>query len=327
MPMDGKEETTGKRESPPGKMPGSAGMPAVPDIGHASFVKGEHLRSASAIAVLLIFLLSGGVYSRAFGQKPLCSGDGRPHLVMTTGMGKIEIELFEDAAPNTVRRLRELVRGPVFNTDLMDREERAAEVGYYDGLVFDFIKKHNRIVTSERPPGGLVRFPKEIDAAALGLDLDKVEDEGEAVNVIQREILKKYRDTKRRGERTKQLEAWVERWKETYSGDFLVGVSRKEINEALGYEYQEGLASRPVKKGAVVLKPVSARAASPRLILVLADMPQKTGRWMVVGHVVRGLEVADEISLQPLTTPGHIKPRHFTPLSPVVIESVEFVCK
>ena len=56
-------------------------------------------------------------------------------------------------------------------------------------------------------------------------------------------------------------------------------------------------------------------------------MPQRTGRWMVIGQVVSGLELADDISVAPLVQPRNIKPLDYTPLQPVTIESARLSCR
>ena len=134
-----------------------------------------------------------------------------------------------------------------------------------------------------------------------------------------------------RGDKQRELPGmfpqWLQQWKETRSADFLIGVSEQEINEAMGYVYTSGQDSRQVVKGSVVLKPASASSVTPRLRIVLQDMPVETGRWMVIGQVVEGLELAEDISLRPLTTPSYIKPRVFTPANPVVIETIRVECR
>jgi cyclophilin family peptidyl-prolyl cis-trans isomerase len=235
----------------------------------------------------------------------------------------IVIELFERAAPGAVRRLVDLAAGPVFNEALVGPDDS----GYFDALTFNYTKPHLEIRTSERPPTGLLKIKTEIDAGALGLDEDRIADVGAAMDVMQHELLKGGQKAKQGKSITPQLQAWIKQWYENYSAEFLVGVSRKEINEALGYEYSETpLESVPVTKGTVVLVPKSPVAASPRLSIVLSDMPLKTGQWMVVGRVVEGLEIADQISLEPLILPRRIKQKSYRPLNPVVIHSAEFLC-
>ncbi|MBT76608.1 MAG: peptidylprolyl isomerase [Gammaproteobacteria bacterium] len=256
--------------------------------------------------------------------EPLCDlPSARPQLVFSLEKNSIVIELFERAAPGAVRRLVELASGPVFNELLVGSNDS----GYFDGLTFNYTKPHLEIITSERPPTGLLEISTEIDANALGLHEDRIEDVNAAMDVMQRELLKSGQKAKRGESISPQLSAWISRWYENYSADFLIGVSRKEINEALGFVYSEtALESLPVTKGSVMLVPRSPITASPRLSIILEDMPLRTGRWMVVGRIVEGLDIAEQISMEPLILPRSVKQRYFRPLNPVVIRSVKFTC-
>ena len=251
----------------------------------------------------------------------------KPHLIVTTKQGIIDIELYERAAPNTIRRLIDLVKGPIYNQKLAKAGHEISSVGYYDGLTFNFIRPHLEIASSERAPASLFQIEPEIDADALGLDREIIENSAEAMNVMQTEILVVHRKTKKKGTATAQLSLWMEKWKKAYNPDFLIGVSKKEINAAQGYIYKTGLDSKPVTRGAVVLKPVAPHIASTRLSIILQDMPNQTGKWMVIGRVIEGLDLADTISIQPQVTPRHVKPRVHAPLNPTVIDSIKFSCR
>jgi len=245
------------------------------------------------------------------------------YLNLETSHGPIVVELFERAAPRVISQLIKLVRGPIFNPSLIKK----GNAGYYDGLVFNYTKPHIEIVTGERQPGGMVEFNNQIDASSLGLDKDIIQDKNQAMNVLQFELLKKFVKTKKLGGRTEQLDAWLIRWNATQSADFLMGVSRMEINQALGYTYFKGLDSREVKRGSVALKPKTPGKATARLSIALTDFPRRTGLWMVIGQVVDGLDVAERISLAPLIQPRHIKTREYIPLNPVVIKSAVLACQ
>lgn len=278
---------------------------------------------------LVLVHFGGWACVQATHSTSICEGNEYPipYLVISTQEGTIEIELFERAAPQAVRRLTALVKGPIFNQDLLKDDEKSSSVGYYDGLTFNHTRPHLEIATSERSPAGLFQIESEIDAESLGLDRILIENRADAMSIMQRELLAAHRKKKKKGNISPQLSLWLEKWKATYNPDFLIGVSRKEVNEALGYVYKTGLESKPATKGSVALRPVTPQTASPRLTIFLQDMPDKTGKWMIIGRVVKGLELADKISLQPLVTPSHIKPRSYTPLHPVVIDSIKWSCR
>ncbi len=233
---------------------------------------------------------------------------GAKHLVLETTRGVIAIELFDDAAPGAVARLERLAVG------------RDGDAGYFDGLTFDYTRPRHEIRTAAHATDA-AELPVELDAAPLGLDTVAARSDGEAMDIVQGDLMPAARTIKRTGRMTPRMRDWLETWYESRDPGFLVGVSRRAINEALGYVYTDGLASRPVTAGSVALVPSGPTTATARLSIALRDMPARTGRWMVVGRVVDGLDVVESISVAPLQRPRHVKPRSYAPLDPVVIES------
>ena len=120
---------------------------------------------------------------------------------------------------------------------------------------------------------------------------------------------------------TPLLEAWARRFEEgNYDASFLVGTSRKEQLEAIGYRFRDGLASGRPERGAVLLVPESPTTAKLSLAILLADHPNRTGKWVVVGRVTEGLEVADAIADRPLAEAGL---RDYRPRQPVSLERAQ----
>lgn len=275
---------------------------------HRNFLVKSRFRHGALL--LAVLLLAGAGLVRADGSLCPAGDDVVASLVLATQAGSITFELYEDAAPRTVRRLvRELV-----------------EPGRYDGLTFDYTQPHVEIRTEEVPADEPVRFVNEIDAGALGLDRDKVENQGKAMDVVQRELLKAFRDRGKQLEAGSKLAGWISAWYESQDPSFLIGVSRQEILEALGHVFTEDLPSRPVSRGALALKPAEPGSSTSRITVFLTDVPNRNGRWMVIGRVVEGQPLADEIALRPLerTRRGD---RDFRPLSPLEVESLRFVCR
>ncbi len=254
----------------------------------------------------------------------ICAGGAAAHLVLATGRGPIVARLHEAAAPQAVRRLAGLAKGS--DPHLSAGQDTAPAAGYYDGLTFIHTQPHIEIVTDVRESGEPVEIDAELDAVALGLDRRRIGDAGEAMDIAQRELSTTYKRLLKSGQVPPRLQQWMDKLYSTHDAAFLVGVSHQEINEALGYVYQEGLESRPVTRGALMLKPLSPSVASARLSIALVDLPQRTGRWVVVGRVVEGLETAQEISVQPLADPGVVRSRH-RPANPVRIDSLRLECR
>jgi len=254
------------------------------------------LYSKPTICVLLIHLFGAAGLACADPAEP-CEIDGRrPFLILDTAEGSISIELFPKAAPSAVASLIRLVEGPIFLPDLTVNSRVGDEVGYYDGLVFDGAFRGTYISTALRPPSRAVLIETEIDAEALGLDQLKITASEEAMFVWQHELLP-YQTTLPDDSLVPPiLMGWLQTWSETFDAGFLIGVSRKEINEALGYSYRSGLDSRPVTRGAVSLEPSSPQWSTPGLSIALKRIPSQDGRRMVIGHVAEGLEIADRIA-------------------------------
>ena len=254
-----------------------------------------------------------------------CETDGhRPFIVLTTQEGEIGIELLPKAAPSAIKRLLGLVQGPIFLPNVTQYSRVGDEVGYYDGLVFDEAVRGTYISTSVRPPSRAVLIETEIDADALGLDQLKITASEDAMFVWQREILPYQTTLPDDSLVPPMLMGWLQTWSTTFDAGFLIGVSRKEINEALGYSYRSGLDSRPVTRGAVSLEPSSPQWSTPRLTIALKRIPSQDGRRMVIGHVAEGLEIADRIATGRLSAHKAVQ---YKLLVPVKIFEARIECR
>lgn len=251
----------------------------------------------------------------------LC-GQGRPHLVLATKDGSITAELFEAAAPHTLRRLADLIKEEHLDSA---RGVKASGDSAGKAVTFDYTHAHVEIYTGLLKPEAF--FENELDAEALKLDVDRVGDAGKAMDIFQREIVPAFNRVKKSGNLNPRLRDWMTRWRAAGDAGFLVGASRKEINEAQGYVYAKGLDSRPVTKGALILQPDSPTRAKARLGIALSDLPTRLGRQMVIGRVVGGLDLADDISIRPLAVPAGMRSIDHAPRDPVVIESLRLDCR
>lgn len=268
----------------------------------------EHPRWLPLCAILALLLALPAALAMDSGA--LCGAGRDSLLVLSTSAGDVRIRLHEDAAPEAL-------------ANFLGQTGQSGNDSGTGGQTIDYTRAHIEVRTSYAGSGGI---PVQLDAAALGLTEQKITTSGDAMSVVQNELVVAYRRALKRGTTTPMLEDLLAAWFETYRADFLLGRTRAEINEALGYSYSGPLPSRPVVKGSVSLVPVSPTAASARLSIALADMPRRTGRWMVIGEVVAGLEIVDAISTAPLTTPAGTKPLNYQPLNPVAIEAVRHVC-
>ena len=255
---------------------------------------------------------------------PTCSLPEAPHLVLETGEGSISIELFRAAGPEAVDRLIRLVEGPVFHPTLTGGQGGGGTAGYYDGLEFDLAFPHTSLATSFRPPADSILIPTRIDAVSLGLDRRRIATAAEASRIWQFELFPHRAGVASDDQLHPLMQQWLVDWGELLRADFLIGVSQKEINEALGYVYTEGLESRRVSRGAVALAAFDRTRSTPRLEFFLTDAPHLDGRRMVVGRVVAGLELVDAMSARPLIPAKAFKNR---PMVPVKIIGAEIECR
>jgi cyclophilin family peptidyl-prolyl cis-trans isomerase len=273
----------------------------------------------SSLAALILVAGCATAQSGAVGS---AADPPAPRLLLSTDAGEITIRLAPAAAPAAVERLVRLAREPLYRDEVVADPAAAREVGYFDGLGFDYAKPHVELRTASRAPAGLFEVAVEIDARALGLDGERLADYAAAMQALQEELIPAASRSSQTGGPSPGLAAWIEQWEATMRADFLVGVSRREVNEALGWRYRSGLASLPVVRGAVFLPSRSPEVATLALAIALADQPRRTGRETVVGHVESGLEVADKIALEPQLDPAS---RMYRPRHPVLIRSASIL--
>jgi cyclophilin family peptidyl-prolyl cis-trans isomerase len=253
-----------------------------------------------------VALAAAAVSLAAAGAPQGAPASGRPRLAVQTRLGTITLELFEDAAPRGVAELAALV----------------AEGRVYADATFAYTRPHQEVRLRPRPGAGEPpSISTELDAAALGLDRERVRDTGQAMDVLQRELLPAFARSGKRAEPGSPLASWMDAWYRERDPAFLVGATRQAINEALGHRYERGLASRPPVRGTVALPPASPTRSRPELAFLLADMPARSGRWMVVGRVTSGLELLESIALRP-RAPGARGHKLFEPAEPLPVASV-----
>jgi len=259
-----------------------------------------------SVALFLLMLIPGvAVCAEAQSDRMIPLG-------LETSGGIIVIGLEPAAAPEAVSRLVKLVRGPIFAAEV--RSAAAANVGYYEGLLFDSAVPGHQIATGIRPPASSILIPTEIDAKSLGLDRQYMSSSGEAMNRWQFEIMEAMTRIKGAPPRGTALARWFELWKEKGNADFLLKESEMEINEGLGWSYRDGLSSIPIRRGVVTLAPFDKKTSTPGLIIYLVDRPDLDGRQMAIGRVREGLELCDSISRRPLTPSRAEQLRPLTPI-------------
>ncbi len=298
-------------------MGGSVSRPAA--LGIVRSLAGRVRWGRPVPCLLAGFLVAAGAPAGAAGR-PSTPAESDPCLRFVTPSGDIVLALSRAAAPQAVAAIEKLARGPILNLDVLPRPGAARATGYFDGLAFDYARPHLEIRLPARVPAAAFTVETELDATALGLDRERVPDAGRAMDLMQMELLPALKRPNSERASTPVLEAWAKRFEANHDPVFLVGKSRQELLEAVGYRFRAGLASLPAAKGAVALVPVSPTEARLTLAILIADHPVRTGRWVVVGRVVEGLDVAESISARPLAEPAL---KDYRPLAPVAIDRAE----
>lgn len=240
--------------------------------------------------------------------------------VIETNYGSIEVELFSDAAPETVKNFLDLAEGRKAYTDPASGQEKTGH--FYDGLVF------HRVIDGFMIQGGCpkgdgtgdpgFRFADEMDAEALGLDQIQAFDangqphqwlmlrsQDDFNNQIVAPLLQKMGIGSQ-----EELQERIEEVQKTIDA-----MSLKEAYENMGYNYREGLESRKPEKGVLAMANSGPNTNGSQFFITLADTPWLTGKHTVFGRVVAGMELVEQIG-KVETGAGN------QPVEPVRIESI-----
>lgn len=249
----------------------------------------------------LVSVLALVAFAACAAQQPATLADAAPQAAAS---GEILVLLDTDSGPMT------LVLDPAAAPVAVAALRRSFEQQDWDGVAIQWVRPHTEIRTGL--PRGAAPLASELSAEPLDLDAQRIEDAGAAMNAIQFELEPAF--GRAGAKATPELQAWIATWREHFDAAFLVGVTRRQINQALGYRYQPGYATQPVRRGSVALvldKPGSSTLA---LAILLRDQPKRDGCWVVVGRVETGLELVEALSIAP-----RLHPKSFEPERPVRI--------
>ncbi len=240
-------------------------------------------------------------------------------------MGTIDIELFDDEAPETVANFIGLATGTKEYTDPESRSGQTRTGNYYDGLIFhrviaDFmIQGGCPLGTGTGSPG--YTFADEINADALGLDDTPAFDaqgrpspllgirtqEDFSRNIITPLAMRMGIESQE--EMDRRLGEVQERISE---------LSLKDAYELQGYRYSTARNSHAPKRGVIAMANSGPNTNGSQFFINLVDTPWLAGKHTVFGRVIDGMDVVDAIGS--VKVDGSIKP-----VRPVVIESVRLM--
>lgn len=245
-----------------------------------------------------------------------------PRALIKTSKGDITVELYDDAAPETVRIFLGLAEGKGEYTDHRTKKKVTISKPFFDGLRF------HRVIPGFMIQGGCPRgngtgnagfmFKDEIDAKALGLDKQTVIVAGRVHPWIaglgqqnwQQKVLlpviRKLKINPNELNTSKELQQKVQSTLQT--------MTLQELYELQGYKYTKGLASRKPVKGDLALANSGPDTNSSQFFINLGPTPHLTGRHTVFGRVIKGMDVVEAI--------GAVKANKTVPVTPVTITSI-----
>lgn len=280
-------------------------------------------RNASVIitAVLLVSVLMPAV--SADFKRSAMEDTSRPVCRIVTNMGTIDIELFDDEAPETVDNFIGLAMGEKEYTN--PQTGRNVIDNYYDGLIFHrvidgfMIQGGCPLGTGTGGPG--YTFEDEINADSLGLDESPAFDaQGRPSNLLGIRTQEDFSRliviplTQKMGITTQEeLDSRLAEVQQRISE-----LSLKDAYELQGYRYNTGRESHEPERGMIAMANSGPNTNGSQFFINLIDTPWLAGKHTVFGRVIDGMDVVDTIGK--VKTDGANKP-----LSPVTIESVRVI--
>lgn len=223
-----------------------------------------------------------------------------PLILINTSQGEIYLELFPEEAPNNIANFIALAEGEKKFTSSFSGD--SYRTPYYDGMRFHRVTP-GFVIQAGSPRynslgGKLKPLADEINADFLGLDkIPAINADGSFAEVLnianksdfQTEILQPFYDRKDITDISTVLEEQYQILNE------LQQLSVKSVYENQGYRYDSRLKSRGISKGTVALANSGPNSNGAEFFISLADTPWLDGKHTVIGKVVEGEDVMDNI--------------------------------
>jgi len=251
-------------------------------------------------------------------EKPALKKAANPVVLISTTQGDIYVELFADAAPETVANFIGLAEGTKEFTDPTTRKK--VKRPFYDGLIFHRIIK-NFMIQGGCPLGtgtGGYKFKDEISAEALGLDKLKAFDEKTGAHAwlmvrSQRDFQRVIRQPLLEKMNIKNQEEFEKRKAEYNKA--LNALTVQNCLENMGYKFDDSLKSRHPKRGYLAMANSGPNTNGSQFFINLIDTPWLTGKHTVFGRVIKGMDIVDKLGAVP------VNPRS-KPIPSVSIKSI-----
>lgn len=223
-----------------------------------------------------------------------------PLILISTSQGEIYLELFPWEAPLNVAKFIALVEG---ETEFINNETgELFQTRYYNGMRFHRVIPGFLIQAGSpayNPLGTQVKLTEdEINADFLGLDqISALNPDGtfaDQLNIeskadLQTDILKPLYNQRRITDESTLLAEQFEVVTE------LQQLSVKSVYENQGYRYNTNLISRGIDRGVIAMANSGPNSNGAEFFISLSDAQWLTGKYTVIGKVVEGQEVMDNI--------------------------------
>jgi len=223
-----------------------------------------------------------------------------PVYSIQTNLGNIEVELFQNDAPNTVANFIGLAEGTKEFADI--KTGKKVKKPFYDNLIFHRTIKEFMIQggcpLGDGRGGPGYSFADEINATALGLDKLKAMDLKEGPhpflmirsqedyqNIILAPLFQKMSITSQKelDQRHDELETELK------------SLTLKEVYENMGYSYSDKGSPHSPVRGSLAMANSGPNTNGSQFFINLTDTDWLAGKHTVFGKVIKGMDVVDKI--------------------------------
>ena len=268
------------------------------------------------MATLTLFTSSSFMTSQAAEKTTSLQ---QPVAIVKTSEGSVRLELWPDAAPETVKNFIDLAEGRKAFKDAKSGEEVTKP--FYDGLTFHRVIKDFMIQggcplgTGTAGPG--YQFKDEVNAVGLGLSELKAIKEGQTHPWL---LVRSQEDFQRlvlgpalqkMGIKSEEeFKAKMEEIQKTVNA-----MSLQDVYANQGYVYEKDLTPKKPLRGVIAMANSGSNTNGSQFFINVVDTPHLTGKHTVFGKVIEGMDVVDKISKLETDASGKTS-------TPVVIESI-----
>ncbi len=255
------------------------------------------MKIASVVFTIMLCILTTDV-----GETGETNQTENPMCLIQTTVGNIEVELFQNDAPETVANFIALAEGTKEFVDAKTREK--VKRPFYDDVIFHRVIKDFMLQAGcplgNGTGGPGYTFADEINASALGLDKIKAIDPKKGPHPFlmiqnqeqyQRNIMMPLFQ-KMNISSQKELDEKKEEVKSR-----LNSLTLKEVYENMGYGYSDKGSPHPPVRGSLAMANAGPNTNGSQFFINLVDTDWLTGKHTVFGRVVKGMEVVDKIGM------------------------------